>query len=470
LQCLNCQSVDDYDSSLFACLEDVKQAIDSSLKIKTDKFTILWYNVGLVFGEGGPFSGVCFPVEFRQCVEKMLKHEARSSQASIGAWEAEVLGLPSDLVLAVARSYARPFNPKQTDTLNEPDEGRFRIVYVSADLGEHPTTHLMSAELTEMSKSPLAEVFVLCIAKPDRLETLRSSSSLRRKELMRCFGERFLPVGERTDEEITREINKIRPQVIYLAGYHQDGDRPGVFRGVAGALIVQGVAHASTTGSKSVRFLLCNEQVLPEEFRKFFSEKPLYIPAPFLPNSFKEWFGSEVDWLSQLRNDESIRRQEREDRRMPHAKIIANIAKPNRLDKNFFDMAFAILQANAEAVLVLIDHGYPAFKKRTEARFENRGLVNRIVFMPFQELENGELHRVLALIDVYLDTPAYNGHTACHDALWANGVLVTVRGKSLAARVGADLLHHFGTPENICDDAASAVARVSELLQGPTCL
>ena len=90
--------------------------------------------------------------------------------------------------------------------------------------------------------------------------------------------------------------------------------------------------------------------------------------------------------------------------------------------------------------------------------------------MPFQELENGELHRVLALIDVYLDTPAYNGHTACHDALWANGVLVTVRGKSLAARVGADLLHHFGTPENICDDAASAVARANELLQDPTCL
>ncbi len=77
--------------------------------------------------------------------------------------------------------------------------------------------------------------------------------------------------------------------------------------------------------------------------------------------------------------------------------------------------------------------------------------------MPFQDLETGELHRFLALIDVYLDSPVYNSHTAGQDALWANGVLVTVRGDRLASRVAADLLHWFGTPENICDNSAAAL-------------
>jgi predicted O-linked N-acetylglucosamine transferase (SPINDLY family) len=107
------------------------------------------------------------------------------------------------------------------------------------------------------------------------------------------------------------------------------------------------------------------------------------------------------------------------------------------------------------------------FNGKKKASFKEQGLQGRIVFMPFQALQNGELHRFLALIDVYLDTVVYNGHTAGQDALWANGVLVTVQGTRLASRIGADLLKWFGTPENICEDAAAAVARVNELLQDP---
>jgi predicted O-linked N-acetylglucosamine transferase (SPINDLY family) len=133
-------------------------------------------------------------------------------------------------------------------------------------------------------------------------------------------------------------------------------------------------------------------------------------------------------------------------------------------------LAIKFLKANADAVLVLIDHSYPAFKLRIEERFKEQGLQGKIMFMPYQQLYNGDLHKFLALIDVNLDTVVYNGHTASHDVLWANGVLISVRGKSLASRVGADLLHHFGTPENICYDPAAAVARVNQLLQNPTCL
>ena len=46
-------------------------------------------------------------------------------------------------------------------------------------------------------------------------------------------------------------------------------------------------------------------------------------------------------------------------------------------------------------------------------------------------------------------------------------MLVTVKGTRLASRIGADQLKWFGTPENICEDAGAAVARVNELLQDP---
>jgi predicted O-linked N-acetylglucosamine transferase (SPINDLY family) len=192
--------------------------------------------------------------------------------------------------------------------------------------------------------------------------------------------------------------------VIYLAGFHQDGDRIAVFEGVTCAVIVQAVAHASTTGSMGVHRLLCNNEVLPTGMQKYFTERFLYIDGPFLPNSFKTFFLHDVERLSQLRNNAEIRRKERETRGMPSAKIIAIIAKPDRLEKIFFDMAIELLKANADTVLLLIDHGYPAFQRRKEASFKEQGLQGRIVFMPFQALQNGELHRFLALIDVYQTT------------------------------------------------------------------
>ena len=487
LFCLSCQSVQDFDCCLSECLRDVLSATSVSMNRRKIDFECerLWYHVGLLFAVGGPFSGFFFDDNFRECVEKMVNHEAKKSKAlvSIAPWEAEVLALDSKTILSVARNYAarfklepfgtrEPFGARNGTDLNKTDDERFRILYVSPDLGDHPTAHLMAGELLEMATSELAHVVLLCVATPDRLEALNVSSSRYRKELERVFGKDLLKVGHLEDQEITQHINDFCPQVIYLAGFHQDGDRIGIFEGLAGGpLIVQAVAHASTTGSKAVHYLLCNQEVLPKTMQKYFTERFLYVDAPFLPNSMMQFFGHLLDELSQLRNDLLKRSVERESRRMPgEAKIIVNIAKPDRLEKRFFEMAIAILVSNPDALLFLVDHGYPAFRQRIQAHFKQQGLQGRVVFMPFQALETGELHRFLALCDLYLDTLAYNSHTAGHDAIFANGVFITVEGTRLSSRVGADLLRHFGCPENICADPAAAVARVNQLLQNPELL
>jgi hypothetical protein len=231
---------------------------------------------------------------------------------------------------------------------------------------------------------------------------------------------------------------------------------------------VQAVAHASST---VVHRLLCNNEVLPlaKGTQKNFTEQFLYIDGPLLPNTFKTFFSRDVEWLLKLHNNAEIRRKERKTRGMPCAKKLRTSPSSIVSKRFIFDMAIEILKANADTVLVLIDHGYPAFQRTKEASFKEQGLKGMIVFMPFQALQNGELHRFLALIDVYLDAVVYNCHTAAagQDALWANGVLVTVQGTRLASRIGADLLKWFGTTENICKDAVAAVARVNEHLQDP---
>ena len=146
-----------------------------------------------------------------------------------------MLGLPPNLILAVSRSYARKFKLKPSvGALNDTDKRR--ILYVSADIGEHPTAHAMGAELIEMGRSQRAEVFLLCVAKEDRLQDLHSSSSRYRTALKRAYGPRFLELGHMDDKKIAQEIKQLSPNIIYLAGFHQDGDRIGVLKGVTGLI------------------------------------------------------------------------------------------------------------------------------------------------------------------------------------------------------------------------------------------
>ncbi len=163
--------------------------------------------------------------DFRGLAEKLTIREGKISESSIAPWDAEVVGLSQQTVSAAARSHAKKYNLKKSENLNENNEGLRKILAVSADYGNHSTAHLMAAELKEMGQSQRAEVWVMCVARKDRLAALDSTSSTYRADLKRVFGARFLEVGHLPDADITQPINDLGPQIIYLAGFHQPDTR-----------------------------------------------------------------------------------------------------------------------------------------------------------------------------------------------------------------------------------------------------
>ena len=58
-----------------------------------------------------------------------------------------------------------------------------------------------------------------------------------------------------------------------------------------------------------------------------------------------------------------------------------------------------------------------------------------------------------SLVDLYLDTFNYNGHTSTVDALWAGIPVITKLGQSLTARVCGSLLTAFNLSEMITNSA-----------------
>jgi predicted O-linked N-acetylglucosamine transferase (SPINDLY family) len=78
---------------------------------------------------------------------------------------------------------------------------------------------------------------------------------------------------------------------------------------------------------------------------------------------------------------------------------------------------------------------------------------DRLVFAPRRPLAD-HLARYL-VADLFLDTLPYNAHTTGSDALWMGCPVLTCRGRTFAARVGASLLTATGLPELITDDLAA---------------
>jgi predicted O-linked N-acetylglucosamine transferase (SPINDLY family) len=195
------------------------------------------------------------------------------------------------------------------------------------------------------------------VAKPERVSSMDSSSPYRRTIQERC-GEIFLDVGHLSDKAIAKKLTAMNPHVIVHAGFHQDADRVNVLQGGPNAMVVQCLAHLSTTGSSRVDFILGSEITLPEKNKGHFTEKLLRMGAPFHGNSFREFFIHDADRLHTLRTDTDMRSNEREVKYglKRDCQILLNISYPNRLIPRFWDIIIRVLKENPRAVLVLVDH------------------------------------------------------------------------------------------------------------------
>jgi hypothetical protein len=394
---------------------------------------------------------------------------------AVSPWDSILSGIFSPAIVSqIAQAYAAKKKLGVCRKLR-PIIGQFRIIYASADLGgNQPTLRLIPVELVEMAKSG-ADVWVLCIAKPSRLADFGTDCPCRTL-LKNAFGPKFLELGRRSDKQIADDqLGSLQPHVVITAGFWQDGDRPGIFKDQRDFLLGQYVAHAGTTGSSRVDFVLGNTFVLSDDIMRHYSEKAALLDGPFLPNSCRMTrilYSNNYELCKQLRADQNLRSSTRRKRCLPHdSKLIINISKPNRLKKPFFNMMFKILTQNPNACLVLIDHDEPDFKSRTKHRFLVQGLPDRVLFSPFLDPLNGDLQETLALCDLCLDTLGpYTGHTAASDSIYGCGDYITVEGDTVPGRIAADLNRCFGTPENILKDDSAALARVNQLLQDPKLL
>jgi len=436
LKCLRSQPLEEYDAVLRKCLESVAGAVLTSLTQQNKKAVAqrtLWYHAGQTLVEAGN-SGLILPESFTSAVAQMLEHEVKlpcknqDQLPSISPWDGMILGLSPNLILEISIQYSRLLKLKNTGRLRDYDGGDFVVAFISADLVDHSTAHIVTAELIEMSKMQQQGLilWVVCVAKRERIESMNQNCPYR-TALKDSLGTRFLEVGHLSLAKKTAKLQKVRPHAILHAGFHQCDDQPQILNGSLDSIVVQTVAHAGPTGSNRVDFILASREAIPTANESHFREKVLRIDAPFLGNCFRTFFKSHADHLHQVRTISCARSQVREVLGLPiERKLLANISSPDRLKPDYFDkVIFPVLRSNPNTDMVLVNHDKKSFNIRIEARFKAQGLENRLWFVPYQDLHDGSLHRFIGAVEVYVNNGGYSGHTALNDALWSSNAVIS---------------------------------------------
>ncbi len=308
-------------------------------------------------------------------------------------------------------------------------EGKIKLGYFTADFRDHATAHLTTDMFEKHDKSEF-EIYGFYLGSEV------DENDLWHQRLKKSF-KKFFSVKEMNDLEICKLAIDIGIDIaIDLMTHCTNGmeNRFGVFTRRCAPIQINFLGYPGTSGSKSIDYIIADKVVIPDENKKFYSEKIIYLPNSYQPNSKK----------IQVSNKKFFKK----DFNLPENKFIfCCFNQHQRISPKIFNIWMNILNKNSNSVLWLLkDNNYS--KKNLIFEANKKGIPsNRIIFCERLPIKD-HLERI-KLADLFLDTYPYSAHTTCSDALRSGLPVLTIMGETFASRVASSLLTTINLKELI---------------------
>ncbi|HTW36057.1 MAG TPA: hypothetical protein VMD53_15670 [Rhizomicrobium sp.] len=349
------------------------------------------------------------------------------------------------LQLATAERYVRqqigdPPKDWDADRRNAPIDlakRRLRVGYISSDLRDHAIGYLM-AELFELHDKKKVEVFAYyCGQESESALTNRIKDAV----------EHWVDIRTMSDDAAARQIAADGIDILVDVNGHTKDSRTLVFARRPAPIQVNWLGFPGSMGTTYHHYMIADEWIVPPESEMYYAEKTVRLPC-YQPNDRKR----PVAGVSQTRAEAGL---------PDDAFVFCCFNGSQKYSKFTFDRFIEILKGVPNGVLWLIDTAEET-KVRLWAYAEQNGIArSRIVFA--QKLHNAFHLARYALADLFLDTAPYGAHTTASDALWMGVPVLTLSGRSFAARVCGSLVRAAGLPELICQTPQEFVTRAIAL-------
>jgi len=349
--------------------------------------------------------------------------------------------------LTCATAYARREHPPAAQAWRgaRHQHQRIRLGYLSADLYDHATAHLM-AELFERHDRTRFEVLAFSFG-PDHDGPMH-------QRLRRAF-DGFHEVRELSDAGLAGQLAAREVDVaIDLKGYTH-GARPGVLARRGAPLQVAYLGYPGTLGAPYVDYLIVDAELVPPGHEDRYAERIVRLPGSYQANDRQRPVADRTPSRAEVGLPE-------------RGFVFCSFNNGYKITPEVFGVWMRLLGAVAGSVLWLYEaNADAAANLRREATA--RGIdPQRLVFASKRPLDQHLARQRLA--DLFLDTLPINAHTTASDALWVGLPIVTCRGDAFASRVAASLLRAVGLPELIVDDLPAYQALALRLARDPAAL
>jgi predicted O-linked N-acetylglucosamine transferase (SPINDLY family) len=323
------------------------------------------------------------------------------------------------------RVFTEEVAPAKTDLpplARRPTPEKLRIGYFSCDFREHPVA-MLTTELFESHDRSRFEITAFSLGPED--------SSPARERLKKAF-DRFIDINHITDRDAAMLARQHEIDIALDLCGHTNGGRIGIFSRRASPIQATWLGYAGTTGAGYIDYLIGDPTVIPEEHRRYYSERIAYLPHCYLPNDSTRVIAE---------------RPAREQLQLPERGFVfCSFNNSYKFTPEVFS-SWARILTRVEGSVLWLAHNESAAAKNLQLEAERRGIdPRRVIFAGRTATLAHHLAR-LQVADLFLDTLPYNAHSTALDALWAGLPVLTRLGGSFVGRVAASALRAIGLPE-----------------------
>lgn len=326
-----------------------------------------------------------------------------------------------------AKEYVKKkYNITKFEPLDRPKKipEKIKIAYFSSDFYDHATMHLMSKlfKLHDKSKFEL-HVYAYDLLGIDKTK----------QELMDDV-DYYHDVKLMSDAEVALHARENKIDIaIDLKGFTLQ-TRIGIFAYRFAPIQISYLGYPGTTGADFIDYIIADEIVIPSDSRKFYTEKVIYMPGSYQVNNDARVI-SEKDY-------------KKSDFNLPENSFVyCCFNQPYKITPNEFPIWMQILDSVPSSVLWLLKYNDISVKNLKNSAASYGINPERLIFS--DRLPNPDHLARHKLADLFLDTFNVNAHTTTSDSLWGELPVLTLAGKSFAARVSASLLNAIGLDELI---------------------
>lgn len=318
---------------------------------------------------------------------------------------------------------------------------RIRIGYCSSDFSLHPVS-MLTVQLFELHNRAEFEVFAYCWSPED-------GSELRQRVIGAM--DHFHRIHTLSDQAAAQLIRSHEIDILVDLQGQTSGARADLLGYRPAPIQLTYLGLPATTGLPSIDYVIADAFLIPPEYARFYSEKPLYMPDVYQVSDRKRVAAAAPS---------------RKDCGLPETGFVfCSFNNSYKYTPDVFAAWMQILQRVPGSVLwLLADNPWAEGNLRAQAQAHGIG-AERLVFAARVSPDNYLARYQCA--DLFLDTFPFNAGTTANDCLWMSCPLLTLAGRSFASRMAGALLTAAGLPELITYDLDSYAHLAVALAQDP---